>query len=101
MIGKINLIALGLSSCIILLGVSLLYSITGLTNLESIYNLLSVFSNASLSILNLNSERSIEIYYLSESFYQGLSLSFILIMVGFLFKIAAAPFHNWSLGPLL
>ena len=92
----------GLSSCIILLGVSLLYSITGLTSFDSIYNLLSVFSNSSFSILDIeNINRKIEIFYLSESFYQGLSLSLILIVVGFLFKIAAAPFHNWSLGPLL
>jgi NADH-ubiquinone oxidoreductase chain 2 len=87
----------GLSSCIILLGVSLLYSITGLTSFDSIYNLLSVFSNSSLSILDIGHiDRKIEIFYLSESLYQGLSLSLILIVVGFLFKIAAAPFHNWS-----
>nr|YP_009912183.1 NADH dehydrogenase subunit 2 [Dictyophora indusiata]QLD96620.1 NADH dehydrogenase subunit 2 [Dictyophora indusiata] len=87
----------GLSSCLILLGVSLLYSITGLTSFDSIYNLLSVFSSSSLSILDIeNTDRKIEIFYLSESFYQGLSLSLILIVVGFLFKIAAAPFHNWS-----
>lgn len=97
LIGKINLIALGLSSCIILLGVSLLYSITGLTSFDSIYNLLSVFTSSSLSIFDIeNTDRKIEIFYLSESFYQGLSLSLILIVVGFLFKIAAAPFHNWS-----
>nr|UEK25972.1 hypothetical protein [Mutinus fleischeri] len=100
--GKINLRALGLSSCIILLGVSLLYSITGLTSFDSIYNLLSVFSNSSLSILDIGgyTDRKLEIFYLSESLYQGLSLSLILIVVGFLFKIAAAPFHNWLLGPL-
>src|ERR1700759_2985825 len=56
----------GLSSCIILLGVSLLYSITGLTSFDSIYNLLSVFSNSSLSILDIGHiDRKIEIFYLS------------------------------------
>nr|YP_009463023.1 NADH dehydrogenase subunit 2 [Pleurotus citrinopileatus]AUW35266.1 NADH dehydrogenase subunit 2 [Pleurotus citrinopileatus] len=66
----------GLSSCIILLGAGLIYSFTGLTNFESIYSLISV----------------------SEFNYviQGLSLGLTLIFVGFLFKIAAAPLHNWS-----
>ena len=66
----------GLSSCLILLGAGLIYSFTGLTNFESIYSLISV----------------------SEFNYviQGLSLGLTLIFVGFLFKIAAAPLHNWS-----
>lgn len=66
----------GLSSCLILLGAGLIYSFTGLTNFESIYNLISVSD-----ISNIN---------------QGLSLGLILIIVGFLFKIAAAPLHNWA-----
>ena len=33
----------GLSSSLILLGSGLVYSYTGLTNLESIYNLLSIY----------------------------------------------------------
>jgi NADH-ubiquinone oxidoreductase chain 2 len=66
----------GLSSCIILLGSGLIYAYTGLTNFESIYSLISVC----------------EYNYI----IQGLSLGLILIVVGFLFKIAAAPLHNWS-----
>nr|YP_009710560.1 NADH dehydrogenase subunit 2 [Amanita pseudoporphyria]QFZ98509.1 NADH dehydrogenase subunit 2 [Amanita pseudoporphyria] len=66
----------GLSSCIILLGSGIIYAYTGLTNFESIYSIISV------SGYN---------YIL-----QGLSLGLILILVGFLFKIAAAPLHNWS-----
>jgi NADH-ubiquinone oxidoreductase chain 2 len=66
----------GLSSCIILLGSGLIYAYTGLTNFESIYSLISVC----------------EYNYI----VQGLSLGLILIVVGFLFKIAAAPLHNWS-----
>uniref|UniRef100_UPI00315D7A2D NADH dehydrogenase subunit 2 n=1 Tax=Leucopaxillus giganteus TaxID=1167592 RepID=UPI00315D7A2D len=66
----------GLSSCLILLGAGLIYAFTGLTNFESIYSLISVS----------------EINYV----IQGLSLGLILIIVGFLFKIAAAPLHNWS-----
>ena len=70
----------GLSSCLILLGAGLIYSYTGLTNFETIYSIVSV-SN-------------------SQSITQGLSLGLIIIVVGFLFKIAAAPLHNWSIGLL-
>lgn len=70
----------GLSSCLILLGAGIIYTFTGLTNFESIYSLVSVsYSN---------------------NIIQGLSLGFIIIIVGFLFKIAAAPLHNWSIGLL-
>jgi NADH-ubiquinone oxidoreductase chain 2 len=66
----------GLSSCIILLGSALIYSYTGLTNFESIYSLVSVsYSNKII---------------------HGLTLGFILIFIGLLFKIAAAPLHNWA-----
>nr|YP_010335508.1 NADH dehydrogenase subunit 2 [Pleurotus giganteus]UNH92439.1 NADH dehydrogenase subunit 2 [Pleurotus giganteus] len=66
----------GLSSCLILLGAGLIYSFTGLSNFESIYSLITVS----------------EFNYI----IQGLSLGLTLIFVGFLFKIAAAPLHNWS-----
>ena len=66
----------GLSSCLILLGAGLIYAYTGLTNFESIYSLISVS----------------EINYI----IQGLSLGLILMIVGFLFKISAAPLHNWA-----
>ena len=70
----------GLSSCLILLGAGIIYTFTGLTNFESIYSLVSVSYNNNI--------------------IQGLSLGFIIIIVGFLFKIAAAPLHNWSIGLL-
>jgi NADH-ubiquinone oxidoreductase chain 2 len=66
----------GLSSCLILLGAGLIYTFTGLTQFESIYSLISV-SDCN----NIN---------------QGLILGFILIIVGLLFKIAAAPLHFWA-----
>jgi len=69
----------GLSSCIILLGASLIYSYTGLTNFESIYSLILVLSNNNTILQNV-----------------GLNLGLILIFVGLLFKIAAAPLHNWA-----
>jgi len=65
-----------LSSCFILLGAGLIYTFTGLTNFESIYSLISV--SYTMSILS------------------GVSLGVIFIFIGFLFKVAAAPFHSWS-----
>jgi len=41
----------GLSSCLILFGCSLIYSYSGLTNLESIQNILSAQSASSNNIL--------------------------------------------------
>jgi NADH-ubiquinone oxidoreductase chain 2 len=66
----------GLSSCLILLGSGIIYTYTGLSNLESIYSLVSVSDS-----ININ---------------QGFTLGLILILVGFLFKVSAAPFHNWA-----
>src|ERR1700723_580034 len=71
-----------LSSCFILLGSGLIYTYTGLTNFESIYCLLS-----SLPLREGLHTNSIVL---------GLTLGFIFIFVGFLFKISAAPLHNWS-----
>jgi NADH-ubiquinone oxidoreductase chain 2 len=67
-----------LASCFILLGAGLIYSYTGLTNFESIYSLISVFS----------------ISYLPSNLISGISLGIIFIFIGFLFKIAAAPLHS-------
>src|ERR1700742_5025863 len=72
----------GLSSCLILLGAGLIYAYTGLTNFESIYSLISVIgSPLFMGPLNI---------------LHGLYLGLILIIIGFLFKISAAPLHNWS-----
>lgn len=70
----------GLSSCIILLGTGIIYSYTGTTNLESLYIINSV--------IDVNQQWSYII--------QGINLGLSLIFIGFLFKIAAAPLHNWS-----
>lgn len=66
-----------LSSALILLGSSLIYAYTGLTNFESIYMLASVTGDASFS-----------------SVTSGIVLGVLIIGIGFLFKVAAAPFHN-------
>jgi len=72
----------GLASCFILLGVGLIYANSGLTNLDSLYCIIS------------DSERYVE--YSTWYMHSYIFYSLLLISVGFLFKIAAAPFHWWS-----
>ena len=97
----------GLSSCLILLGTGIIYAVTGLTDFNSIYSIVSVLTSTSSSQQNFVMASSIiesnlgsynlsSIYNFVENFNLGLSLGFIFIIVGFLFKIAAAPFHNWA-----
>jgi NADH-ubiquinone oxidoreductase chain 2 len=75
----------GLSSCFILLGTSLIYANSGTTNLDGIYVItsLSDLANDSNNIL-----------YWYKSYYIHFSL--LILSVGFLFKVSAAPFHFWS-----
>jgi NADH-ubiquinone oxidoreductase chain 2 len=68
----------GLSSCLILLGFAVVYNQTGITNLESLVTLLSVGGSDSISI------------------NWALALGFTAVMTGLLFKVTAAPFHNWG-----
>ena len=63
-----------LSSCLILLGCSLIYIYTGLTHLDSIYSFITVTDNSGI--------------------LQGISLGIVLIFIGFFFKVGAAPLHN-------
>jgi NADH-ubiquinone oxidoreductase chain 2 len=87
----------GLSSCIILLGCGIIYSYTGLTNFESLYSIISTSNSVGLSQLAFY---SVSLNYITPVaavvYTKGLSLGLILIFIGFLFKIAAAPLHNWS-----
>lgn len=79
----------GLSSCFILLGSALLYVNSGTTSLDGIY-LISSISNV-VPDLSLNSANSL-IWY--QPYYIHISL--VILSVGFLFKVSAAPFHFWS-----
>lgn len=85
--GLIYFLLGGLSSCFILLGTSLLYANSGTTNLDGFYVI------TSLSIIsNLDSINNVLNWY--KPFYINISL--VIMSVGFLFKISAAPFHFWS-----
>ena len=72
----------GLSSCLILLGISLLYINSGTTNLDNIY-IISIIQD-----INNNIDNIYKSYYINFSLF--------IFSIGFLFKISAAPFHFWS-----
>ena len=76
----------GLSSCFILLGTSILYANSGTTNLDGYY----VITGLS-SIANEYTSNILDWY---KPLY--LNISLLIMSVGFLFKISAAPFHFWS-----
>ena len=76
----------GLSSCFILLGTGLLYANSGTTNLDGMYVITSL-SDLANDITN-------NLLYWYKSYYINFSL--LILSVGFLFKVSAAPFHFWS-----
>lgn len=95
----------GLSSCIILLGQSFLYINSGTTSLDGLYiihniitsdeNLLSYFFDLHQNILNNTTYLPL---FTLNSYQYTMQFSLIVLSVGFLFKISAAPFHSWSPG---
>lgn len=79
--GLIYFLLGGLSSCFILLGISLLYTNSGITNMDGLYVITSI-SNVSDN----------------DDWYKSYYINFALLIfsIGFLFKVSAAPFHFWS-----
>lgn len=76
----------GLSSCFILLGTSLLYANSGTTSLEGFYVI------SSLTDISMDSANNVLYWYKTNY----LNFSLLIMSVGFLFKVSAAPFHFWS-----
>jgi NADH-ubiquinone oxidoreductase chain 2 len=96
----------GLSSCIILLGITLLYINSGTTNLENLYIINNISDIFAYNLLYINSTELFagtvnsnnylynpELFSLVFSQYLYIQLSLVIMSVGFLFKISAAPFH--------
>jgi NADH-ubiquinone oxidoreductase chain 2 len=75
----------GLSSCFILLGTSLLYANSGTTNLDGLYVI--------TSLSDITYESSNILYWYKPHY---INMSLLILSVGFLFKVSAAPFHFWS-----
>jgi NADH-ubiquinone oxidoreductase chain 2 len=82
----------GLASCFILLGSSLLYANSGTTSLEGIYVISSI--SEVYADLGENMHEYGEVLSWYKPYYIHISL--IILAVGFLVKISAAPFHFWS-----
>jgi NADH-ubiquinone oxidoreductase chain 2 len=80
----------GLSSCFILLASGLLYGNSGNTSFDGLY-VINNISNINENMVN-NILTSINSLY--DSYYINFSL--VIMSVGFLFKVSAAPFHFWS-----
>jgi NADH-ubiquinone oxidoreductase chain 2 len=77
----------GLSSCIILLGQGLLYINSGNTSLDGFYIINSISGSSNILIKE-------NLYNNISGFYQYyIQISLVFVSVGFLFKIASAPFH--------
>jgi NADH-ubiquinone oxidoreductase chain 2 len=83
----------GLSSCFILLGQSLLYANSGNTSLDGYYVITSL---SDMTGGNTDPDAGADFEYVfsptwSQSYY--LNFSLLVMSVGFLFKVSAAPFH--------
>ena len=76
----------GLASCFILLGTTLLYANSGTTSLDGYYII------AGLSSIG-NEHANIILDWYNPMY---LNISLLIMSVGFLFKMSAAPFHFWS-----
>jgi NADH-ubiquinone oxidoreductase chain 2 len=91
----------GLSSCIILLGISLIYINSGTTNLENIYIINNIFDFFTHYILYYSSLEPVKENFvlILDNFsilftqYLYIQISLIIMSIGFLFKISSAPFH--------
>ena len=83
----------GLSSCFILLASGLLYGNSGNTSFDGLY-VINNITNIKDNITDLTIQNPLDINYLYESYYINYSL--VIMSIGFLFKVSAAPFHFWS-----
>jgi NADH-ubiquinone oxidoreductase chain 2 len=77
----------GLASCFILLGSSFLYASSGVTFFDGMY----IFEK--MSIICVESRLIIKVLQKKPLL---LSMGLLILAVGYLFKVSAAPFHSWS-----
>nr|YP_010944607.1 NADH dehydrogenase subunit 2 [Gymnascella aurantiaca]WMB97483.1 NADH dehydrogenase subunit 2 [Gymnascella aurantiaca] len=77
----------GLSSCFILLGIGLIYANSGTTYLDSFYIITNITNIISENELNNPMTKDIANY---------IPYCLLLITIGLLFKMSAAPLHFWS-----
>lgn len=77
----------GLSSCFILLGIGLIYANSGTTYLDSFYIITNITNILTENELNNPMTKDIASY---------IPYCLLLITIGLLFKMSAAPLHFWS-----
>jgi len=75
----------GLASCFILLGTALFYSNSANTNLDSLHIISSLSDSSFNNITGM-------FWYIPNY----ISYSLLILIIGLLFKISAAPFHFWA-----
>jgi len=95
-----------LSSCFILLGSAIIYSYTGLTQFENINTLMSITTLASPSLAQGHlSHATLEVIgdnntllnlAIASQIKKAFTIGLIILIIGFLFKISAAPFYQWA-----
>jgi len=86
-----------LSSCFILLGSGIIYSYTGLTQFEAINTLMSI---PNFSFLPTPLGETSTAYFVSFTemldINKAFTIGLVIILIGFLFKVSAAPFYQWA-----
>ena len=80
----------GLSSCFILLASGLLYGNSGNTSFDGLY-VINNITNVKDNVTDLNVQNPLNINSIYQSYYINFSL--VIMSIGFLFKVSAAPFH--------
>lgn len=78
----------GLSSCFILLASALIYGNSGNSSFDGLLVINNIFN------INISTEDSVNLSSNYSTNY--LNISLMIMSIGFLFKISAAPFHFWS-----
>jgi NADH-quinone oxidoreductase subunit N len=77
------------SSGVLLFGISLIYGLTGTTNLAGIAKALPIVASSSFNPFGVDAKFAPDMRYL-------LLMSMILMAAGMFFKVAAVPFHMWA-----
>ena len=82
------------SSGILLFGISLIYGFTGITNFSELTKIFACGSEVAVTGFGADAESSYadNVY----SSWRACELGMIFILVGFLFKLTAVPFHMWA-----
>jgi NADH-ubiquinone oxidoreductase chain 2 len=81
----------GIASVLILLGIACIYVAFGSFSLSEIYSMIEIYNSK-----NINSITSMNYDTLTTKINNWFYIGFLLMYIGFIFKIGAAPFHSWT-----